>query len=137
MAGSIERTAMTVSANLPDRVKVGIDPMLLITIGQLLLGFLGECYKNGPAFHAPGGAGTPADTISDHYNAETDTFEESLMGPVRAQTRRAIRTNFRTNGGPRPHTFSQEYIEAQSKETLKSLMKDSAACVSCMAEIGN
>jgi hypothetical protein len=136
MAGSIETTATAISKRVGVKIKTGFDPILAISIAQLILGFLGDCVKHGGSA-TPGGASNYAETIADHYNPDTDTFEESLMGPVRAHTRRAIRMNFRHNGGPRPNTFSQEYVEAQSHETLKELMSTPSAAVSCLAEINN
>ncbi len=139
MAGSIETTAEAIGKRglRVGSLLVGMDPILIISIAQLVLGFVGDCVKNSGLPGRPGGAGSYPDYIADHYDSESDTFEESVMGPMRGHTRHAARILFRHGQGPRPSSYTQEQLTALSHDTLMELMQSPGAAVSCIAEINN
>lgn len=115
-----------------DAVKFPIE--LIVPIADLLIQFLGTCWKSSaPA--GISGATNPADYLRDHYDPEADKFEDVVVGQVRGQTRRAIRTHARQVGGTRLKMFSQDDITRISTDSLKQIMNSPQALASCLAEV--
>lgn len=127
---SIQSQAVAVGASVDGKI-AGITPEIIIGIASILLNFLGQCWKSTP----PAGSSNPSEYLHDHYNAETDEFEPSVIGQVRGQTRRAIRQHHRDNGGKRLKDYSQQEITEISTASLKQVMNESSVTAMSLAEI--
>lgn len=64
---------------------LGIDPFTILTIVQTLLPILISCFKKS----ADTANQTPAYFLANHYDEQTQTFDQWLVDRARGQTRRA------------------------------------------------
>ena len=96
MADNIDDQARSIS----DKVgfSVGIDPITILTISQILIPMLIKCFQT---FHSTSGDAPTASEKSaelkayllDHYDQDSKTFDQHLVDQCRQRTRRAARQN--------------------------------------------
>lgn len=134
MSTMIQAQATAIGNRLSATDNVAFPIALIVPIAEILLQLLGQCWKAAPPAGLPGSA-NPAEYVSDHYDPATDTFEDSLLGQVRGQTRRAIRMNARNNGGQRLRDMTQDQVTQVSIESLKQVMNTPQAMSNCLLEV--
>lgn len=134
MSATVQTMAQNVGQRVTATGKVGFDLTLIIGIASALFQLLGTCWKNGGVPNSTGT--TPQEYLQDHYNTETDEFEEGVYGQVRGQTRRAIRQKHRNGQCPPLNQFSQDDIHEISKSALKEAMSNDKSSAA-LAEIFN
>ena len=100
---------------------LGFDPISLITI---LLPLLANCFKQTTSSQE-----TPKSYLEDHYDEDTQSFDQSLVNRCRPQTRRAARKD-----GDRKLTRDQ--LDTVTVATLnKARTEDSSVVAAVMSEV--
>ena len=125
MADNIDEQARSIS----DKVgfSVGIDPITILTIAQVLIPVLIKCFQT---FHSSASATANSDQQSaelkayllDHYDQNSKTFDQSIVDQCRNRTRRSARKQ----GQPR---LSRNQLDAITTATLERALNSDSASV--------
>ena len=112
---------------------VGIDPITILTIAQVLIPVLIKCFQT---FHSSASVTATSDQQSaelksyllDHYDQNSKTFDQSIVDQCRNRTRRSARKQ----GQPR---LSRNQLDAITTATLeRALNSDSASVAATIDE---
>ena len=130
MADATDDQARSIS----DKVgfSVGIDPITILTIAQILIPMLIKCFQT---FHSTSSAPTASEKsaelkayLLDHYDQDSKTFDSHLIDQCRQRTRRAARQN---NQG----RLSRSQLDAITVASLEHAMNADATTVcQCFVE---
>lgn len=134
MPSIINGQAAAIANRLSAGDNVAFPIELIIPIAELLIQYLGTCWKSTPPAGLPGSA-NPSDYLRDHYDPSKDEFEPFVLQQVRGQTRRAIRASARQTGTSRLRDMTQDQVTAVSKETLKQIMNTPQVTNNALLEV--
>ena len=127
------------AAAIAPRVNLGfvIPPEIITGVISLLISYLGSCWKTTPPAGG-GGPVSPSEYVDNHYDPTTCTYDESLLGAVRGQTRRAIRQQHRSSRACPPlNQFQRSDVDSLSIQTLEHIRNTPQVAASCLAEVDN
>jgi hypothetical protein len=118
--------AQDVGNNTDVAIKTGIDPITIITIIQQLLPIAVNIFKSCQA--AVPTSQSPQAVLADHFDEETQAFDEGALGQLRPHTRRIAKQNGQRH-------LSRDQVDAITSATLsKARDADDATVTAVMNE---
>lgn len=87
------------------------DPISTLTLISAVLSAIVQCWKS------QNNQTSLSNYVTDHYDAETDTFEPTIVASTRVQIRQQIRQQ-----GDRPRNYTRDQINAMADTTLRKAM---------------
>lgn len=121
---------MTLTQTIAAKVKANASIGLELEAISTLLSLIAKCFFSSPMSTDK----TPAEHLQEHFDTVSQTFDSQTINQVYPQTCRAIRINYRKNGGKRLRDYTRIEITDSTNATLLEAMNQPAAVAMAVSD---